>query len=144
MLLTNLFTARLPDTSNTSATLVTKVQHQCNMNNASETWTTRVQQESHECNTSAARTTWLQHEWKTFILITTKVVFPYIFDISHIYYMANERLQGGEKFVFEKCSTKTEFCNSKSCIKKLYTRLPLKMPLDILAWLRIVTQPCFW
>ena len=49
--------------------------------------------------------------------------------------MANERLQGEEQLLplenalflcqnaFEKCTTKTEVCNGKSYMKKLYTRL---------------------
>ena len=50
-------------------------------------------------------------------------------------YIANEILQGEEQFhskkyllfpcqnAFEKCTTKTELCNGKSYINKLYTRL---------------------
>ena len=52
--------------------------------------------------------------------------------------IANEKSQGEEQFhfknylweiprfhdkMFEKCTTKTEFCNDKSYIKKLYTTL---------------------
>ena len=53
--------------------------------------------------------------------------------------MANERLQREEQFhskdcnlqipcsqaknAFEKCITKIELCNGKSCVKKLYSRL---------------------
>ena len=32
---------------------------------------------------------------------------------------------------FEKCTTKTELCNPKKCIKKLYTRLQLQTPLHV-------------
>ena len=44
---------------------------------------------------------------------------------------------------FEKCTTKTELCDGKSYIEKLYTRLQLQMPLHVSAQLSIVTQPCF-
>ena len=65
-----------------------------------------------------------------------------IFSHPYISYMANETLQGEEQFhftnyllvmprphakmskcTFEKCTTKTELCNGKIYIKKLYPRL---------------------
>ena len=45
-----------------------------------------------------------------------------IFSHPYISYIPNKRLQGEEN-AFEKCITKSELCNRKSYIKKLYTRL---------------------
>ena len=84
------FTTRVPDTSDTSATRATRVQHKWDMSNMSAT---RVLHERHKYNMSATRTTLVWHEWK--ILITRRVK-----TFSHTYtsYMVNERLQGGEQF----------------------------------------------
>ena len=58
-----------------------------------------------------------------------------IFSHPYISYIANERFYGEQQFftfgnalftfqnTFEKCATKTELCNGKTYIKKLYTRL---------------------
>ena len=76
----------MPDTSDTSATLATRVQH-----------------EQHKCDTSATQ---VQHECDTNDTSATRVK-NIDFDndtskniISHpyIYYMASERLQGEEQF----------------------------------------------
>ena len=44
-----LFTARVPDTSNTSATRAIRMQHECYTN---DTGATRVLHQRHECDTS--------------------------------------------------------------------------------------------
>ena len=84
------FTTRVPDTSVTSATRATRVQHEWDISNLSAT---RVLHKRHECNMSATRMTLVWHEWK--ILITRRVK-----TFSHTYtsYMVNEWLQGGQQF----------------------------------------------
>ena len=57
----------MPDTSDTSATRATRMQHECNTSNAS------AMQVWHEYNTSATQMTQVRHEWKVLILITTLV-----------------------------------------------------------------------
>ena len=122
----------MPDTSDTSATLATRVQH-----------------EQHKCDTSATQ---VQHECDTNDTSATRVK-NIDFDndtskniISHpyIYYMASERLQGEEQIhsknyflemspfhAFKKSTTKTKLFNGKSYNKKLYTRLWLQMSLHV-------------
>ena len=80
----------MPDTSDTSATQATRMQHECNTSDTSETWATRMRQ---KCNTSA---TWVRHEWKNFDFdsYTSKNIFLH----PYIYYMVNERLQGEKRF----------------------------------------------
>ena len=101
----------------------------------------------HECDTSATRTKRVRHECYTNDTSAIRVK-NFVFDnetneeniFSHPYisYVANERLQEKNNFIrkttfwkcmvsmpnaFEKCTTKTELCNSENCIKKLYPRL---------------------
>ena len=42
---------------------------------------------------------------------------------EHLRWLLLERLHVEEQNSFEKCTTKTELCNSKYYLKKLYTRL---------------------
>ena len=51
----------MPDTSDTSATLVTRVQYEWDRSDTVQ----------HKCDTSATRTTRVQNEWKILILIMT-------------------------------------------------------------------------
>ena len=116
-----------------SITNETWVRHKCNTNEARAI---RVLQEEHESDTSA---TWVLHErqeWKILLLITTQVK---TFSCPYIYYIGKWKItkRGTISFkdlpfgnvlfpcrnAFEKCTTKTELFNAKSCIKKLYTRL---------------------
>ena len=77
-------TTRLPDRSDTTATGVIQIQHECNMSETRvrhkqleqhecNTSATRVLHEQHKCYTSATRITWMQHQWKILILIATRV-----------------------------------------------------------------------
>ena len=58
------FTARVLDTSDTSVTRATQVQHECNRSNINAT---RVTQVRHECNTSAIQ--------KKFDFVNERLVF---------------------------------------------------------------------
>ena len=104
---------------------------------------TRVRYEWHKSDTSATRTTRVlheQHEYGTSEKInfdneTSKNLFSH----PYIYYMASKRLQEEEQFrfknyllemsrflsknTFKKWTTKLNFFNGKSYIKKLYTRV---------------------
>ena len=72
----------MPDTSDTSATRVTRMQHECDTNDTSET------QAQHECGTSAI---WVKNF--DFENDTGKNIFSH----RYTYYMASERLQGEEQ-----------------------------------------------
>ena len=68
----------MPDTSDTSATPVTRMQHECDTSDTSATWVrhecdTSATRVRHKYDTSAKRTTRVWHEWKIFILITALV-----------------------------------------------------------------------
>ena len=102
------------DTSDTNATLVTRVQH--------------------KCNTSATRTTRVRHEWKTMILITTQVKAYFhtpIFTIRQVkdYNETNNFILKPNFWKclvsMPKCIWKVHYKNwtCKSYIKTLYTRL---------------------
>ena len=123
---------------NTSETRATRVRHNCN---TSATWTTWVW---HKYNTSATRMIRVQHEWMLLILITTRVKIYFHIPIFTIWQVKNYKewnnfIQyttfGNVLFpcqnAFEKCTTKTELCNGKSCIS--YTldcscKLPCMFP----------------
>ena len=129
------FTARMSHTSDTnvirvwherhkvdtSKTRATRVRHDHYTNDTSATW---VLHKRHECDTSATRVKNFDFDNDTS---------ENIFSHPRISYMANEILQGEEspfrnasfrcQNAFEKCTTKTELCNGKRYIKKLYTRL---------------------
>ena len=122
----------------------TQVQPECN---TTDTSVTRVRHKRYTNGTNAT-----QEKNFEFDNETSKNIFSH----PYISYMANERLQGEEQFhskiylldmhcsnAFKKSPTKTELCNRKSHIKKLYTRLQLQIPLHITAQLPIVTQPRF-
>ena len=88
----------MPDTRNTSTTLTTREQWECN--------TSKTQ--GQECKTSATLTTWVQHKCYTNNTSATRVK-NFDFDnytsnniSSHlyIYSMASERLQGEEELPF--------------------------------------------
>ena len=96
----------------------------------SDTSATRVRHERHECSTKVTSATQVKNF--DFDNETSENIFSH----PYISYMANERLQGEEQFhskiylldmhcsnAFKKSPTKTELCNRKSHIKKLYTRL---------------------
>ena len=91
----------MPDTSDTSATRATRMQHECDTNNAS---VTRVRYDQHECDTSVTR---VRHEWYKNDTSTARVKnFDFdndtsknIFSHPYIYYMASERLQGDKQFL---------------------------------------------
>ena len=104
------FTTPVPETSDTSATRSTKVWHECYTNVISPT---RV---------------------KFLILITTRVKIYFHTIILAIWKMKEEKNNFILRTTFWKClvlipkcvwkcTTKTEFCDEKSYIKNLYTRL---------------------
>ena len=80
------FTTRMPDTSDTSATRVTRNQHECDTNNTSAT---QVRNECYTNDTSATRVKNFDFDNDT-----SKSIFSH----PYIYYMASERLQGEEQF----------------------------------------------
>ena len=86
------FTKRVPGTSDKSATRTTCLRHEWT---TSDTSATLVLHERHECDTSATQTTWVRHESKNLIFITTQVKTCFQ---PYISCMANERLQGEERF----------------------------------------------
>ena len=102
----------MPETSDTNVTRVTRLQHEWDTRDTSAT------QVRHECNTNDTN----------IILITTQVE-----DYKERYNFIVSTTFGNTSFpyqnAFEKRTTKTELCNSKSYIKKLYTRLQLQFPL---------------
>ena len=122
----------MPDTSDTSGTREIRMRHE---RDTSDTSVTQVQHECYTKDTSATRVLHGRHECHTsekILISITKNIFLH----SYIYYMASERLQGEEQFHFKyyllKClisTAKTELCNGKSYIKKLYTKLYLVIPL---------------
>ena len=79
----------MEDTSDTSATLTTQMQQECNTSNTSATRTTRVRHEYYTNDTSATQV-------KNFDFDND--MGKNIFLHSYIYYMASERLQGEEQF----------------------------------------------
>ena len=89
----------MPDTSDTSATVATRMQYECD---TSETRAIRV---PYKCHTSATRTTRVRHECYTNDTRATRVKsFDFdndtsknIFSHLYIYYRASERLQGEEQ-----------------------------------------------
>ena len=91
------FTAQVPDTSDTSVTWATGMQHECNTNKS----LTQVRYELHKCSMSATRTTQAGHECYTNNTSVRRVenfdsdnnTIENIFSHPCISYMANERLQ---------------------------------------------------
>ena len=82
----------MPDTSDTSASRETRMQHECNTSDTSVTSATRVQYECYTNDTSATRTTRVKNF--DFENDTGKNMFSH----PYIYYMASERLKGEEQF----------------------------------------------
>ena len=91
------FTTQVPDTSDTSVTWATGMQHECNTNKS----LTQVRYELHKCSMSATWTTQAGHECYTNDTSVTRVenfdsdnnTIENIFSHPCISYMANERLQ---------------------------------------------------
>ena len=133
---------------------------QSNLQHEYHTPATRVQ---HECSTSAAQTTLVQQEHytnETSAILVNNCDFDN--DTSHpnIYYMANERLQGGEQFHPQKYLSEIPHSHTEMCLKNAPQKLDFLMakdilknytldssctllPLHIATQLRIVTQPRF-
>ena len=76
----------MPDTSDTSATLATRMQHEC------DTSATRTIPVRHECYTDDASATRVKN------FDVDNSTGKNIFSHPYIYYMASERLQGEEQF----------------------------------------------
>ena len=135
----------MSDTSDTSAARTIRVQHEWDMSNTSArrlrheccTSVTQVLHGRNECDTSATRMTRVRYEWKTLFLITRRMKKTYFHTpILAMWLMKDYKEKNN--FIrkttfwkcmvsmpnaFEKCTTKTELCNSENCIKKLYPRL---------------------
>ena len=80
-------------------------RHEWETSDMSATW---VRHEQHESNTSETRAIGVQHKCDTSIFILSTTFLNASFPCQN---------------AFENCTTKTELCNGKSYIKKLYTRL---------------------
>ena len=79
----------MPGRSDTSPTLATQIQHECDTSDMSAT---RVRHERHECYMNETSTTRVKNF--DFDNDTGKNIFSH----PYIYYMASERLQGEEQF----------------------------------------------
>ena len=79
----------MPDTSDTSSTLATRVRHKWDTSDTSATRTTRVQHECYKNDTSVTRVKNFDFDNDTG---------KNIFSHSYIYYMASEILQRKEQF----------------------------------------------
>ena len=96
----------MSNTSGTSATQATRMQHEYNTSNTSATRATRMRHEYDISNTSATRTIRVQHECCTSNTSATRVknfdldndTSKNIFSQPYIYYVAIERLQGEEQY----------------------------------------------
>ena len=80
-------------------------RHEWETSDMGATW---VRHEQHESNTSETRAIGVQHKCDTSIFILSTTFLNASFPCQN---------------AFENCTTKTELCNGKSYIKKLYTRL---------------------
>ena len=122
----------MPDTTDTSTTLDTRMRHDCNTSDTSETRATWVQ---HKCNTSATRTTQVRHESYTNDMSATRVenfgfdsyTSKNIFLHPYIYYMASERLQGEEQFHSMNCLLEMPLYHAKMRLKSAPQKLNLLM-----------------
>ena len=125
------FATQVPDTSDPIAIRTTLVWHEW------DTSVTRVLHERHECDTSATRLKNFDFDNDT-----SENIFPHPYNS----YIANERLQGEERFNSKnyllemtrshaktrlKCTTKYELCGGKRYIKKLFPKLLLQLPLHV-------------
>ena len=124
------------------------MQYECD---TSDTIAAQVRYEQHKCDTSATLATRVQHKCDTNDTSATRVknfdfdggMSKNIFSHPYIYYMVRERLQGEEQFPsknyflemsffhdkmrLKSAPKKTKPFNGKSYIKKLYTRLKVRL-----------------
>ena len=116
----------MPDTSNTIAT---EMQHNCNTSNTSPT---RVW---HKCDTIETRKTWVWHECYTNDTSATQVknfdfdndTVKTIFSHPYIYYMASERLQQEEQLHTKNYRLKMSCFHSKMHLKSVPQKLNFLM-----------------
>ena len=104
----------MPNTSDTSATRATEMQHQCD---ASDTSATRARHERHKCDTSATRTTRVGNF--DFDNDTSKNIFSH----PYIYYTASERLQGEQQFHSRNCLLEMPRFHAKMRLKSAPQKL---------------------
>ena len=104
----------MPNTSDTSATRTTEMQHQCD---ASDTSATRARHERHKCDTSATRTTRVGNF--DFDNDTSKNIFSH----PYIYYTASERLQAEQQFHSRNCLLEMPRFHAKMRLKSAPQKL---------------------
>ena len=115
------FATRVPDMSNTSAKQATRVLHECHTNNKSATRVKKFDfynERNENIFSHTMSAIWQMKDYKERNNIILRITFW-----KCLFPMPN---------AFEKCTAKTELCNSKSYIKNVYTRL------------HTVTQHRFW
>ena len=107
----------MPDTSNSSATKTTRVQHEWDTSDTSATreptsaaWTTRMRHECYTNNTSATRVKNFDFDNET-----SKSTFLH----PYISYMANDRLQGEEQFHSKNCLLEMHRSHAKIRLKSV-------------------------
>ena len=110
------------DSNLRSSLFYTSARHEKNEYDTRKTWETWVTNKQHERDISATRRTRLQHEWKILVLRYRK------WKITRRETISFEELPFGNTLfpcqnALRKCTTKTEFSNGKSYVKRLYTRL---------------------
>ena len=125
----SLFTTRVPDTNDTSATQTTRarqerdkndttairVRHERHQCDTIDTTATQVRHERHECDTSATQTTRVWHEWKILILIKARVKTYFHTPILAIWRMKNCK---GRNNLFLRTPFWKRLNVSKKCITK--------------------------
>ena len=108
----------MPDTSDTSATRVTRMQYECETGDASATRTTWVR---HECYTKDTNATWVKN--LDFDNDTGKNIFSH----PYIYYIERERLQRKEQFHAKNYLLKMSHFHVKMHLKSAPQKLNLLM-----------------
>ena len=114
----SLFTTRVPDTNDTSATQTTRARQERHDCDTSETRATPVWHNWHDCDTSSTWTTRVRHKCDTNDTSVTRVKnFDFdkgtsenVFSHPYISYMANEKLQGQEQFISKNSLLETPKC----------------------------------
>ena len=128
----------MPDTSDTNATLATRVWHKWDTSDPSAT---QVLHERHEYDTNATRTTRVRHERKILILMMTQVKTYFHIPIFTTWQVKDYKERnnfilrtnfGNALFprqnAFEKCTTKTELLLAKATWKSYTLDCSCKCP----------------
>ena len=125
MIQSNLATARVPDTSDTSAT--------------QPTGTTRVRRDGKILTLITTRVKIFSHPRISYMVNEGQQGEEQFYSKNYLSEVASFPCQNA----FEKCTTKTELWNGKTYFKTLCTRLQLQMPLYFPIELHIAAQPPF-